>query len=129
MGAAVLPLVTLDIVLEVQFPHLPLSSPFGGAALTQILLVIPFQRLYRPVIRARLIRFLAATDLVAMAVMVGVAFALQTAGLKENGLPAIIAGFGGTMLIIWNIQNRLFRSMIERHDTPDEGETRRGEAD
>ena len=86
MVAAALPLVPLDIVLTVLFPDLPLSAPFGGAVLVQVLLVIPFQRLYRPVTRPRLIRFLVATGLVAMAVMVSAATALQVAGWgpREN---------------------------------------------
>ena len=58
-----------------------------------------------------------------MAVMVGAAVALHLAGWSATGLPAAVAGFGGTMLIIWNIQNWLFRTMIERHDTPGEGKT------
>ena len=56
-----------------------------------------------------------------MAVMVSAATALQVAGWTETSLPAIVAGFGGTMLIIWTLQNRLFRAMIERHDAPGEG--------
>jgi hypothetical protein len=128
MVAAALPLLPPVIVLSLLFPDLPLSSPFGGALLVQVLLVIPFQRLYRPVTRPRLIRFLVATGLVAVAVMVGVAFALHAAGQKETGLLTVVAGLGGTMVIIWNIQKWLFRAMIERHDTPGEGEAGEEEA-
>ena len=120
--AAATPVVVLDIFLEILFPDLPLSAPFGGAILAQVLLGIPFRGLDRPVERPRLMRFLAATVLAASAVMVGVTIAIQAMGWAGHSLPAILAGFGGTMGVLFLTQRRLFTSMIERHDEPLDGE-------
>jgi len=67
-------------------------------------------------------RFLAATVLAASAVMVGVTIAIQAMGWAGHSLPAILAGFGGTMGVLFLTQRRLFTSMIERHDEPLDGE-------
>lgn len=123
MVAAAAPLALLDFVLQILIPDLPLFYPFAGALLTQILLAIPFRGLYRPVEQPRLTRFLAATVLAASAIMVGAALTVRAMGWGEYSFPSLLAGFGGTMWILWLAQRWLFRTMIQRHDgTPDEGE-------
>lgn len=116
--AAAAPVVVLDIVLETMFPDLPLSAPFGAAILAQVLLGGIFRGLYRPVEQSRLIGFLAATVLAAAAITVGAALATQAVGWAEHSLPAILAGFGGTMGLLCLTQYRLFKIMIERYDGP-----------
>lgn len=54
--------------------------------------------------------------------MAGAALAIQTVGWAKHSLPAIVAGFGGTMGLLCFIQYRLFRVMIVRHDGPLDGE-------
>lgn len=123
--AAAAPVVFLDIVLGSVFPDLPLSAPFGGAILMQVMLGIPFHGLHWPVERPRLMRFLAATVLTASAVMVGVAMAIRAMGWGEYGVPAGLAGIGGTMFVLYQSHKWLFTSVIERHDgPPEEQETR-----
>jgi len=111
---AAAPVAVLDIFLGILFPHLPLSAPFGGAILAQVLLGIPFRRLLRPVERPRLLRFVAATVLTASATMVGAALAIHAMGWSAHSLPAILAGFGGTMFALYHIHKWLFRIMVER---------------
>jgi len=120
--AAAAPVVVLDFVLEILFPDLPLSAPFAGAILTQIMLGLLFRGLYRPVEQARLVRFVVAVVLAASAAMVGAALAIHAMGWAEFGLPAGLAGIGGTMFALYHIHKWLFRAMIERHDGPLEGE-------
>ena len=118
--SATAPLALLDLVLEIQFPLLPLMHPFFGAFMAQVFIVFPFQGLSRPVDQPRLIMFVIAADLAAMAIMPGVATMIHALGWTKPDALYFAIGFPGTMLTIGVVQQWLFRTMIRRHDAPPE---------
>jgi len=107
-----MPFVLAGVVAMWLFPDLPLEDPFTGALLTLIPAFYPFRTLDGPVAPRQLKRFVFVALLATTAIMLVMAVFLFAAVPADPYWLHIVVGFGGTFLITWSLNWRIFRIVI-----------------